>query len=364
MDLALQIHARWDILQLTKAYENALLAKGDFKDAYLQSVKYHQYWEELFNEQQEEETNYLWVKLKDAENEVLRTENKILQKNQTLTNRFMIALGAFFFLLILYIILLIRKNRLKDKFYHILEAKNAENRLINRKLEESLKTKDKLFRIIAHDLKGPLGSFMNFTDHIQQNIGSYDPDELVKIIHSMNKSSKQSYRLLVNLLDWSRTQTGNIHIEPEQLLVKELVTEQLEMVDGITFNKKISIQVDIQDELAMYADRTMMQAIVRNLISNAVKYCTEGDQIRLSAYQSGTYTSLEVQDTGIGMTEKQLDLLNKPHNIHSTPGTNNESGTGLGFLIVSDFVEKHKGKLEIVSEPGKGTQVIIKIPNQ
>lgn len=364
MDMAIGIHARWDILQLTKAYENALLAKGNYKEAYLQAIHYHKYWEELFNEQQEEEINYLWVKLKDAENVVLRAENSTLQKNQTLTNRFLIALAAFFLLLILYLVLLVRKNRLQDKFYHILEAKNAENRKINEQLEASLNTKDKLFRIIAHDLKGPLGSFMNFTDHIQQNIGNYDPEELVKIINSMNKSSRQSYRLLVNLLDWSRTQTGNLHIEPEQIKLRELVDEQLEMVEGNAFNKKINLQVSIPDTLEMYADRTMLQAISRNLITNAVKYCTEGDQVIISAFSSDGYTVLEIEDTGIGMTESQLNFLNNPHSIHSTPGTNNESGTGLGFLIVSDFVEKHKGKLEITSEVGKGTKVSIRFPSR
>lgn len=362
MSLAMHVNARWDILQLTKALEDAWLAKGDYKKAYEMFGQYQEYWKAIYNTQTSREINYLWVKLKDIENKRLQSENAQLQKQQTWTVRFLIVLIAFFLSLVLVGILLNRKNRLKEKFYTLVESKNKEIRTINRKLEESLITKDKLFSIIAHDLKGPMGSFISFTDHIQQNIGEYDTETLVEIIKSMNKSSRQSYRLLVNLLDWSRAQAGNLHMEHEWLPLAEMIQEQLDVVEGNAFNKKIKLNNEVAGDFKIYADRNMIQAILRNLISNAVKYCTEGDSVTISAGQSGKYYQLDIVDTGIGMTESQLAILNNPHAIYSTPGTNNESGTGLGFLIISDFVERHQGEMEIESQPGNGTAVKIKLP--
>lgn len=363
LQIARSINARWDVLQLLLVLSEAHQKARSYELALEYSKEYNHLYEVIYNDQKDHEINYLQLKLKDEENLRLQAENEILQKNEQISRRILVALALFLILILTIIFLIRRKNKQKERFYKLLEAKNAEIRKVNQELEKSLKTKDKLFSIIAHDLKGPLGSFMNFTDHLQKNIGQFDTETLVSIINSMSRSSKQSYRLLVNLLDWSRAQTNSIAFDPQEIDFYSMIKELIEPFDGQIFNKKIKLELNIPEGFRIVGDLNMIQAIFRNLISNSIKYSSEGDQVKINAYLSKKLIVIELADTGVGMTTQQLDHLNHPAGIHSTPGTNNESGTGLGFLIVSDFVKRHNGSLEVESEAGKGTLVRLSFPN-
>lgn len=360
--IAQSINARWDILQLLLILSDAYQKDGNYPQALQYAKDYNQLYEDIYNDQKDHEINYLQLKLSEAENLRLHAENQILQKNKKLSGRILIVLAVFLLLIIIIISLVYRKNRQKERFYHLLEAKNAEIQKVNIALEKSLNTKDKLFSIIAHDLKGPLGSFMNFTEHLQKNIGQFDTETLVSIINSMSRSSRQSYRLLINLLDWSRSQTNSIAFNPEEIDFNMVVKELVESFDGQLFNKKIKLDLNLPEKFSFIGDLNMIQAVFRNLISNAIKYSSEGDHVKINAHATQTHHIIEVIDTGVGMTEQQLDYLNHPAGLHSTPGTNNETGTGLGFLIVADFVKRHNGSLEVESEARKGTLVRISFP--
>lgn len=230
------------------------------------------------------------------------------------------------------------------------------------KLKEINASKDKFFSIIAHDLKSPFLSLMGYSEILSNEYDSLTEEEKKESISSIFRLSNNSYKLLENLLQWSRMQIGKIEFIPEPFNLLYELTPALLLLSQTAKNKNITIQNDIGRKTFVTADKNMINTIVRNLVSNAIKFCNKGGKIIISSKDLENFVEISVIDNGVGIDVSQIkDLFNIDKNM-STKGTANESGTGLGLLLCKEMVEKHGGTLNVRSELQKGSEFKFTIP--
>lgn len=239
------------------------------------------------------------------------------------------------------------------------EAKIARQ---NDDLKEAIATKNKFFNIIAHDLKNPFSSILGLSELLIGGIERYDKQKIKKFVASIHESSTNTYKLLENLLQWARAQQGKSPFKPQKQLLHEIVYETVLLSQNQANAKKIGVEYTVSPQIEIYADAEMMKTIIRNLISNAIKYTNPNGKIFLSAQTTGENAHVSVKDTGIGMDEKTRKTLFKIGESTSKQGTQGERGTGFGLMICKEFVEKHNGKIDVQSQPGKGSTFSFTVP--
>ena len=244
-----------------------------------------------------------------------------------------------------------------------------------KKVEEALKesesrlrdlnvTKDKFFSIIAHDLRSPFNGILGFSailvDQIQEK--NYEGiDEYARIVQN---SAKRALSLLMNLLEWSRSQTGLVKFSPEYVEIGILIDEVVNLFDDMAQQKSIELSIELPSKVIAFSDKDMISTILRNLISNALKFTNPGGKIIISAERKPDEILFSVADNGVGMKKDALGKMFRIDVGSSTKGTNNESGTGLGLILCKEFVEKHGGKIWAESEYGKGSTFFFSIPSK
>ena len=239
----------------------------------------------------------------------------------------------------------------------------AEIKLKNEQLHAINATKDKFFSIIAHDLRGPLGAFIGLTEMMADESQYFPPDQKKDLTLTLNHSARNIFNLLENLLEWSQMQKGHTAFNPQIQGLKELFNESTKIVNDSARNKAIEISIDIPKELDVFADTNMLQTVIRNLVSNAIKFTRHGGMITISAGPGENNTAvIAVKDTGIGMSNEMLDNLFRIDVKSNRPGTEGEPSTGLGLLLCKEFVEKHGGKIWVESEEGKGSIFYFTLP--
>jgi PAS domain S-box-containing protein len=249
-------------------------------------------------------------------------------------------------------------------FLDITDRKNIENEL--KKNESELKalntTKDKLFSIIAHDLRGPVGTSADLLEVMIESYENFSPDEQLKMLDILRNSAKSTYNLLETLLNWAIIQTGNLVFKPELFNLTKCIDATVSNLVPTALSKNITLNYEPGDEIFSYADQNMIQTVFRNLIGNAIKYTFRGGSIEVKAVNQGSKTEITISDNGMGMDEDtRKNLFN--HNIQSSVyGTENEKGTGLGLILCKEFIEKHGGHIRVESEKGKGSSFIFDIP--
>ena len=249
------------------------------------------------------------------------------------------------------------------------ERKKTEQALKEKeaKLQESIKTKDKFFSIIAHDLKTPFNTLLGFSDLLYNNFEEYSKEEQKEFLNIIRNSIKSSQKLLENLLVWSRSQRGTIEYKPEKINLYFLANEIGEALNDAILKKSLSFKNNIPPGFYVYADKAMLSTIIRNLLSNAVKFTNRGGHISINAQPKTTednhkYAEISVADSGIGIHKKMLTKLFDVGETISTRGTENEKGTGLGLVLCKEFVEKHNGKIWVKSKEGTGSTFYFTIP--
>jgi signal transduction histidine kinase/uncharacterized protein HemY len=234
-------------------------------------------------------------------------------------------------------------------------------------LEIANKTKDKFFSIIAHDLKSPLSALMGFSDLLLKRHKTYDIEKRETYIKYINESSIKILKLLDNLLAWAQSQTGVISFIPEVINVSELITEIFSLCEESAGNKEIKLILDAEKELSVDADKNMIDTVIRNLISNAIKFTPNKGEITVKSQtitdeKNQKFAEISVTDSGVGIPlEIQSKLFKITENV-TTKGTEEETGTGLGLILCKEFVEKHSGKIWFESEVEKGSKFIFRIP--
>jgi PAS domain S-box-containing protein len=271
--------------------------------------------------------------------------------------------------------LLSSKIPLRDKHSRIIgligigrdvtDRKKAEQELKfkNQQLIQANAEKDKFFSIIAHDLRSPFNAFLGFTRIMVEELNTMSLEEIKEIVLSLRKSATNLYTLLENLLEWSRMQRGIIKFHPVTFPLASNIRESIELIIGSAQKKEIVISYDIPDALSVFADVHMVETIMRNFISNAVKFTPRRGKIKISARKTAdNYVEISVHDTGVGMTNELMVNLFRLIEQTGRKGTEGESSTGLGLIICKDFVEKHEGKIWVESEVGKGSAFYFTLP--
>jgi PAS domain S-box-containing protein len=246
----------------------------------------------------------------------------------------------------------------------ITDRKRIEEQLKKnaREMKELNNTKDKFFSIIAHDLKGPFNAILGFTELLAENYDDFDEDEKKKFIHAIKVASDSTYKLLENLLDWSRLQTGKINPVPEIIDLSLLTMENISVMKSMADSKKIRLLSSVQYNTRAYADANMVRTIIRNLVSNAIKFTLPGGEVKITAIENKNKAELCISDNGVGISDDRKGLLFYIDEKLSTPGTANETGTGLGLLLCKEMVERQGGQIWVESEEGKGSSFYFTLP--
>ncbi len=246
-----------------------------------------------------------------------------------------------------------------EKNYDIL----VEN---TKQLEEANQTKDKFLSIVTHDIKSPLAGIIGALNLVKE---SSDKEKLLfqdGLLDLIYQSTTRTERLLDNLVLWSQSQINQLKFNPISINIAEMLKENIQLQEASILNKEIKITNNISEKEIVKGDREMINAIFRNLLSNAIKFTPRGGQISLESkviiIDNHQMCEIEIRDSGVGMTENQIDELLQVKSSKTTEGTEMEVGTGLGLMICKEFITKHQGKLKIESEKGLGSSFIISLP--
>lgn len=248
---------------------------------------------------------------------------------------------------------------------NIQDQKEIEDKIsnLNNNLVQAIATKDKFFSIISHDLRSPLSGLMGILDILNSSYETLDDNEKREIISDANIASKTTYSLMENLLEWSRIQTGNINYQPEQLKIDRLINNMASLYEQNLKNKGIKFNINIQPDLFAFADKSMTETILRNLISNAIKFTFPGGTIAVSSEIVGDMVIIKIKDSGVGIDQENIPNLFRVGVSSSTKGTAKESGTGLGLIICKELAEKQEGKIWVESKKNVGSTFYFSVHN-
>jgi hypothetical protein len=239
----------------------------------------------------------------------------------------------------------------------------AELVLKNELLKASNAEKDKFFSIVAHDLRGPMNGFLGLTGIMAEDIESLSAFELKEIATTMRASAVNIYRLIENLLEWSKMQRGKISFEPQPLFLKSSLNKSIELMKDATTKKEIELQINIPEHTVVFADVHMLETVIRNLLSNAIKFSFKGGLIEICASKTeNKMICLEVRDYGIGMNTELLNKLFILTENTNRKGTEGEPSTGLGLILCKEFVEKLGGQIWAKSTDGEGSSFLFTLP--
>jgi signal transduction histidine kinase len=227
------------------------------------------------------------------------------------------------------------------------------------RLESSLRFKNKVLSVIAHDLKNPIASVSQFTELLGEK------PELIKkkhVLDSLQESSHSAVSLLENLLFWSRSESDELTVSPEAFDIKKLVDEVASLFVHMSYQKELEFTVDVKPGIMAYADRMLVHTVLRNLVSNAIKFTHKGGSVSIRAGDDTSEVTLSVEDTGVGIEPAILEEFERVGKLESSRGTDKELGTGLGLQLVSDLVTRNGGHLHIRSKPGQGSAFTFTLP--
>jgi len=253
---------------------------------------------------------------------------------------------------------LIFQNNEKTK--HAAELIIANNEL--KQLLQLNADKDLFISILAHDLRSPLSVLLGLSDLVTENIRQFNIDKIEKLVNEINQSAQNTFALLQDLLKWSRVQSGKIPFEPQNLSFTDICKDIIKILNPNAIAKNITINYSSADEINFFADVDMIKTVLRNLVSNAIKFTNNSGAININAEVNSGNLTISVSDNGIGIEPESLTKLFNISKIHTTTGTAKEKGTGLGLLLCKEFVEKHGGKIWVESECGKGSIFYFNIP--
>ena len=256
------------------------------------------------------------------------------------------------------------KDRITVYFTEITERLNAE-KLLEKQSEELIKlnaTKDKFLSIIAHDLKNPFNAIIGFSDLMIQNFSDLDDDTMLQGLYTIEKASKHAYKLLENLLVWSQNQTGRSPFNPEYLNLNKQVSESFKIIESSAAIKGINVVNSIKKSIEIFADKNMLDSILRNLILNAIKFSYKGGKVKVTALEVDHAIQVSVKDEGVGISLANQSAVFEIDKHTITCGTDNEQGTGLGLILCKDFITRHKGSIWVESTPGHGSTFTFRLP--
>ncbi|TNE71999.1 hypothetical protein EP331_08145 [bacterium] len=246
---------------------------------------------------------------------------------------------------------------------HEIERLNEDLKRSNHKLKRANKAKDQFFSIISHDLRNPIAALVSLSQLLYEYVQkSFKDNDLTSFATHIKMGTQKSQELLENLLDWSRTQQETIRFNPDFLKPFGLIDEVFEELSVIAHNKEIELRNELSPEIQLFADLNMFRSMIRNLVSNSLKFSQKGDFITVYQDSDERFITIYVKDNGIGISDEKLHHLNDVQPLDSTDGTMSEKGSGLGLYLVKEFIHFHKGEFLIESEITIGTRIALKFP--
>ncbi|MBN1198284.1 MAG: HAMP domain-containing histidine kinase, partial [Bacteroidales bacterium] len=247
-------------------------------------------------------------------------------------------------------------------FVFLFARQKSRLRKMNKELQTSNNTLKNFISIIAHDLKNPFNTIIGFSDLLKTEFNSLSPKERTLAIENTHKSALNAFALLEQLLNWARLQTGTIQLEMTLIDLAELVDEVMNLLQTAAFLKKQTLINRIPTGLRVRADKNMMLAVFRNLVSNAIKFTPDEGFIEVAAIDSANTIQAVVKDTGVGISAEGIRKLFSIDELYKTAGTRGEKGTGIGLLLCKEYLEKNGGNIEVESIEGKGTTFTVTLP--
>lgn len=246
----------------------------------------------------------------------------------------------------------------------LIESRNLVRELEakKRELAKSNSSKDKFFAILAHDLRNPVSALYSFCEHISRNFTSINESDLRQYLNVIRNTSKGLSVLLEDLLMWGNLQNNRYEFKPEKVNVYHIAISVQELVMANAVQKNITVDVEFDNEVIVFADRSMLETVVRNLVGNSVKFTPQDGSVKISVEDKPEEVWISVTDNGVGIYKKDLEKLFQLDQHLSTPGTEGEQGSGLGLVLCKEMIEKNGGKIWAKSEPGKGSKFTFALP--
>ncbi len=305
------------------------------------------------------------AEIKDFENLSLKQENE-LQKVRLKTNKFIFISVIIVLLLISYFVfMLYKKEKNIRKYAVLLEKKNEEINLQNTKLEEAIQTKDKFFSIIAHDLRSPFTGLLGLTEYILEHTTSFTHEELLDAFTKMHASINNLYTLLKNLLEWTLMQQNKISFNPSETDLQKVIDFNINLISPLADKKDVKINCSLPEGTVVMADYAMLNSILGNLLTNAVKFTKRGGNISVNCkFIENNFVEIKVTDTGIGIPENILNRLFQLNQKVGRNGTEGEPSTGLGLVLSKEFVEMNGGKIRVESREKIGSTFAFTLPGK
>ena len=366
LKIAEEIDSKHLIKDCYVTFSELYYAKGNYKKAYDYHKLHSEIKDSIFSEETgkniaEMEVKFETVK-KEKEIEILKKEKEInvLKLKEQKIQRNLLIISSLFILLS--IIILYSRFLLKKKTNKQLEIVIKKIAKSEAALKESNATKDKFFTIISHDLKGPFNVLLGFSDILVKEAEEYDRDEIVMFSKTINTSARHLFDLVENLLSWAGSQSGKLQNNPEKVDLRELCVKNIFVLKNSAEKKNIILYQEIPENTYVYVDTNIVSMVIRNLISNALKFTNSGGKISITSSEKDNLVEISVIDTGIGISEENRKKLFRIDTNYTTKGTSDENGTGLGLILCKEFIEKSGGKIWIESEQGKGSTFKFTLP--
>jgi len=360
---------------LMMAYEQFSLTYeriNNITEAFEHFKMYNIYKDSVFNDEKsnqiiEMQTRFETEK-KEKENILLKNENS-LNESRIQRQRIIVISTIIILLLITILVFVLLKNRSNQK--KAIELLGKQNDEIRRQkeeiqtqaqdLEEAVNTKNRFFSIIAHDLISPFNTLIGYSETLKYNLDKVSEKEMREYVDLIYKRSEETHELLLNLLEWSLSQTQSIRYQPEELSIKKLIKEKISLLKGQANEKSIQLEFHEGDEVKVYADTNMLTTIIRNLVSNAIKFTKEG-KVVISYTQQAGFCKVTIEDTGVGISKQKLNNLFNLEKTVSSNGTAGEKGSGIGLILCKEFIEKNKGEIFVESSENTGSKFSFTVP--
>ena len=350
--------------------------KGDFKQALKFKALEMNYNDTIYNKEKNRTTIEMLTRFetekKEQEIALLKKDQEIKQLKLNRQNAFVFVLGILVILLVGIIVMIIIGYRLIQEKNRLLAQGNKElndaNAMLVRsetELKEINATKDKLFSIVAHDLKNPFNALLGLCGLLESSYSDLREEERQTYIRMIHESSQQLYMLLDNLLQWSHSQLTSFTLSPENINLGDIIKQETELLKKNSEEKGIKVKTDADEHLFVHADRNTTSSVLRNLLSNAIKFTSQGGMVEVRAWRKtdeNDMIEIAVVDNGIGISDAEMENLFRLEGAVSKKGTSNESGTGLGLVLCREFVEKSNGRIWVISRPGCGSEFHFILP--
>ena len=366
LEYAVAANRKISIRKSYKDLSNCYTAIGDYKKALEYQGFYLAIHEFIDSEENDKVVSNIQSKYearkKQGEIDLLKRDKIIQEMQMSRDDNLKIFMALALFLAITIIMLIWYAYRLKQKANQSLQITNRQVTIKNSSLKEDNETKDKFFSIIAHDLKGPLNSLTSFCDVLINHTSRLSEAEIQLLAKDLDKSVKNLFNFLENLLEWARSQTGNLDYKAEIIKLQELVVNNQQLLQQLADNKNIELAAHLPADLRVKADKNSVNTVIRNLISNAIKFTRPGGKIWIEALEMRDTVMVSIKDNGVGMSPETIGKIFKVDKKHTTKGTSNEKGTGLGLVLCKEFIEKNGGKITVESKEKIGSTFRITLP--